>query len=35
MKGGGRELDFMKDLYVYDGQGNYSPEIMKIYEKNY
>ena len=35
VKGGGRELDFMKDLYVYDGQGNYSPEIMKIYEKNY
>ena len=34
VRGGGRELAFLPDLYVYDEQGNYSPEIMKIYEKN-
>lgn len=31
--GGGPELNFMEDLYVYDEKGGYSPEIMKIYEK--
>ena len=34
VRGGGRELDYLPDLYVYDEKGNYSPEIMKIYEKN-
>ena len=34
VKGGGRELSFLDDLYVYDEEGNYTPEIMKIYEKN-
>ena len=34
VRGGGRELDHMPDLYVYDEEGNYSPEIIKIYEKN-
>ena len=34
VKGGGRELSFLDDLYVYDEEGNYAPEIMKIYEKN-
>ena len=29
-KGGGRELNFCSGLYVYDEQGKYSPEIMKI-----
>ena len=33
VKGGGRELAFSDDLIVYDNQGNYTPEIMKIYEK--
>ena len=33
VKGGGRELDFEKELYVYDGQGKYTSEIMAIYEK--
>ena len=35
VKGGGRELDFQEELYVYGEDGKYSPEIMKIYEKNY
>ena len=34
-KGGGRELNLLEDLYVYDEDGKYSPEIIKIYEKNY
>ena len=34
IRGGGRELDILPDLYVYDEQGSYSPEIMQIYEKN-
>lgn len=33
VKGGGRELDFAEPLFVYDKDGNYTPEIMKIYEK--
>ena len=35
VKGGGRELDFLEELYVYGEDGKYSPEIMKIYEKTY
>ncbi len=34
VKGGGRELTFLDELFVYDEEGNYTPEIMKIYEKN-
>ena len=33
VKGGGRELDFLEELYVYDEAGKYTAEIMKIYEK--
>lgn len=33
VKGGGRELDFADELYVYDQSGEYTAEIMKIYEK--
>lgn len=33
VKGGGRELDFADELYVYDEAGRYTAEIMKIYEK--
>ena len=33
VKGGGRELDFAEELYVYDETGKYTAEIMKIYEK--
>ena len=33
VKGGGRELSFSDELNVYDNDGNYTPEIMKIYEK--
>ena len=33
VKGGGRELTFLDDLYVYEEDGKYSAEIMKIYEK--
>lgn len=33
VKGGGRELDFADELYVYDEAGKYTAEIMKIYEK--
>lgn len=33
VKGGGRELDFADDLYVYDKSGEYTAEIIKIYEK--
>lgn len=32
--GGGRELSYMDDLFVYDGKGNYSSEILEIYEKH-
>ena len=32
-KGGGRELDYREHLFVYSEDGNYSPEIMEIYEK--
>ena len=34
-KNGGKELVYSPDLYVYDEQGKYTPEIMKIYEKMY
>ena len=34
-KNGGKELDYFPDLFVYDEQGKYTPEIMKIYEKMY
>lgn len=30
---GGHELNFMDELIVYDLEGNYSPEIFSIYEK--
>ncbi|MGX8774427.1 MAG: tRNA1(Val) (adenine(37)-N6)-methyltransferase [Bacillota bacterium] len=33
VKGGGRELELLRDLYVYGEEGNYTPEILKIYEK--
>ena len=33
VKGGGRELDYADELYVYDEAGKYTAEIMKIYEK--
>ena len=33
VKGGGRELAFAEELYVYDEAGKYTAEIMKIYEK--
>jgi len=33
VKGGGRELDFAEELYVYDEAGKYTSENMKIYEK--
>lgn len=33
--GGGRELTISRELPVYDSDGNYSPEILKIYEKTY
>lgn len=31
--GGGRELAIFQELPVYDSDGNYSPEILEIYEK--
>ena len=31
--GGGRELKYLPELAVYDGHGNYSREIRKIYER--
>ena len=33
VKGGGRQLDMAGDLCIRDGSGEYSPEIMEIYEK--
>ncbi len=33
VKGGGRELDYAEELYVYGDDGKYTPQIMKIYEK--
>ncbi|MCQ2544830.1 MAG: tRNA1(Val) (adenine(37)-N6)-methyltransferase [Clostridia bacterium] len=33
--GGGRELTITDELPVYDSEGNYSSEILKIYEKTY
>ena len=33
VKGGGKELSFHPELFVYDSEGNYTPEILKIYEK--
>ena len=33
VKGGGRELDYADELYVYEETGKYTAEIMKIYEK--
>lgn len=33
IKGGGKELNVMKELPVYDEDGNYSDEIQKIYER--
>ena len=33
VRGGGKELAFHGDLYVYDEEGNYTPEIIDIYEK--
>lgn len=35
IKGGGKELNVMKDLIVYKDNGEYTDEILKIYEKNY
>lgn len=32
--GGGKELEFMKELSIYDEDGDYSAEILEIYEKN-
>jgi len=32
-KGGGKELKMLKPLFVYDMAGNYSREIMGIYER--
>lgn len=34
-KNGGKELVYLPDLHVYDKDGKYTPEIMKIYEKMY
>ncbi|MGI6767405.1 MAG: tRNA1(Val) (adenine(37)-N6)-methyltransferase [Lentihominibacter sp.] len=31
--GGGKELEFMKELSIYDESGGYSAEILEIYEK--
>lgn len=31
--GGGHELNHLEPLYVYDSEGNYTSEIMEIYEK--
>lgn len=33
IKGGGKELNVMKELAVYDENGNYSEEIQRIYER--
>lgn len=33
VKGGGKELKLMKELYVYDSDGSYSDEIERIYER--
>lgn len=33
VKGGGAELKFLENLCVYDGNGKYTDEIMKIYER--
>jgi len=33
IKGGGRELNVMKELAVYDDEGRYSDEIEFIYER--
>ena len=33
VKYGGPELKFSDPICVYDGEGNYTPEIMKIYER--
>lgn len=33
VKGGNRELKLLEPLYVHDEEGNYSREILKIYEK--
>lgn len=33
VKGGGKELKLMKELYVYDSDGRYSDEIERIYER--
>lgn len=33
IRGGGHELKFSDTLFVYDSEGGYSPEILKIYEK--
>lgn len=33
IKGGGKELNVMKELPVYDEDGNYSEEIQRIYER--
>lgn len=32
VKGGGSELKFLAPLAVYDGQGNYTPELLESYE---
>lgn len=32
VKGGGRELRVLDNLWVYDGEGKYTPEILKAYE---
>ena len=33
VKYGGPELKFLDPVCVYDGEGNYTPEILKMYER--
>jgi tRNA1Val (adenine37-N6)-methyltransferase len=33
VKGGGKELKLLNALYIYDGQGHYTEEIERIYER--
>ena len=33
IKGGGSELKFPSNIWVYDDEGKYTPEILKAYER--
>ncbi len=33
VKGGGKELKFLPPLAVYDGEGNYTPELLEAYKE--